>query len=126
MVCRGNRISLYTLNGELLAEETVYEAPDDPILTCMFYEGVNDEWLERDLLFTGHRRGVVNIWSKTIRSGRFELDLVRQLHHVDSNRDDGVNISAGISCVLALPNVVYTGDEMGRVVSSFFSFVVFI
>lgn len=115
MVCRGNRISLYTLNGELLAEETVYEAPDDPILTCMFYEGVNDEWLERDLLFTGHRRGIVNIWSKTIRSGRFELDLVRQLHHVDSNRDDGANISAGISCVLALPNVVYTGDEMGRV-----------
>lgn len=25
---------------------------------------------------------------------------------------------AGISCILALPQVVYTGDEVGRVVSS--------
>jgi hypothetical protein len=52
-----------------------------------------------------------------IRNGRFELELIRQLHHVDNNRDNGANISAGISCILALPHVVYTGDEVGRVVS---------
>jgi hypothetical protein len=59
----------------------------------------------------------VNIWSKTIRGGRFELELIRQLHHTDSSRDTGANITAGISCILALPQVVYTGDEAGRVVS---------
>lgn len=61
VVCRGNRISLYTLNGALLLHQDVYESPDDPILSCVFYEGVSDEWLERELLFTGHRRGIVNV-----------------------------------------------------------------
>lgn len=125
MICRGNRISLYSLNGALLAEEVVYETPDEPILTCVFYEGIDSEWQERDLLFTGHKRGVVSLWSKTIRGGRFELDLIRQLHHVDNSRDDGANIAAGISCILALPNVVYTGDETGRVVSLLPCFPVF-
>lgn len=142
-VCRANRISLYTLNGALLLHQDVYESADDHILTCVFYEGVSDEWLERDLLFTGHRRGVVNvsttslmftqypqqsftkrfslvqIWSKTIQDGRFELELIRQLHHTDPGRENGANISSGISCLLALPHMVYTGDETGRVVSSF-------
>ncbi|KAL2861246.1 Beige/BEACH domain protein [Aspergillus lucknowensis] len=114
-VCRGNRISLYTLNGAMLLEQTVCDSTDDKTLACVFYEGVSDEWQERELLFTGHRRGVVNIWCKIMRNGRFELELIRQLHHIDNNRDNGANISAGISCILALPQVVYTGDEMGRV-----------
>lgn len=118
VICRGNRLSLYTLNGALLVDEVVYEAPDEPILTCTFYDGINNEWCERDLVFTGHKRGVVNVWSKMIRGGGFELELVRQLHHVDNNRDDGANISAGISCILALPSVIYTGDELGKVVST--------
>jgi hypothetical protein len=95
----------------------VCDSGDDHVLSCVFYEGVQNEWLERELVLTGHSRGVVNIWSKTIRAGRFELELIRQLHHTDSSRDTGVNISAGISCILTLPHVVYTGDEAGRVVS---------
>lgn len=59
----------------------------------------------------------LQIWSKIIHHGRFELELIRQLHHVDSHRDNGANISAGISCIMAQPHVVYTGDELGRVVS---------
>lgn len=62
-VCRGNCISLYTLNGALLLRQGIYESADDNILSCVFYEGVSDEWLERELLFTGHRRGVVNVSS---------------------------------------------------------------
>ncbi|EDN02773.1 conserved hypothetical protein [Histoplasma mississippiense (nom. inval.)] len=116
VVCRGNRISLYTLNGDLLLEQAVCEQADDCILSCAFYEGVSSEWLERELLFTGHKRRVVNIWSKTIRNGRFELDLIRQLHHVDNTREDGAsNITAGISCILPLAQSVYTGDEVGQV-----------
>lgn len=60
-ICRGNRISLYTLNGALLTEQTACESSEESILACMFYEGVNNEWLERELLFTGHKRGVVNV-----------------------------------------------------------------
>lgn len=61
MVCRGNRISLFSLNGAILLEQAVCEAADDCILSCAFYEGANNEWLERELLFTGHRRGLVNV-----------------------------------------------------------------
>jgi hypothetical protein len=117
IVCRGKRITMYTLNGELLVDQLVCDSADDHVLSCVFYEGVQNEWLERELVLTGHSRGVVNIWSKTIRGGRFELELIRQLHHTDSSRDNGANISAGISCILALPQVVYIGDETGRVVS---------
>lgn len=115
MVCRGNRISIYTLNGALLLEQDVCESIDDRVMSCVFYEGVDNEWQERELIFTGHRKGVVNIWNKVSRDGRFELELIRQLHHIDNNRDNGANISAGISCILTLPHVVYTGDEAGRV-----------
>lgn len=110
-------MTLYTLNGAVLVDQSVGESPDDRVLSCVFYEGVNNEWLERELVLTGHPRGVVNIWCKTIRADRFELELIRQLHHTDSSRDIGSNIAAGISCIMARPHVVYTGDEAGRVVS---------
>ncbi|KAJ5653278.1 hypothetical protein N7490_000281 [Penicillium lividum] len=115
IVCRGNRITMYTLNGDVLVDQPVCESTDDHVLSCVFYEGVQNEWLERELVLTGHSRGVVNIWAKNIRDGLFELELIRQLHHTDSSRDNGANISVGISCILALPQVVYTGDEAGRV-----------
>lgn len=118
MVCRNGRLSLYTLNGALLLENTVCDMTEDGVLSCAFYDGHSNEWLERELLFTGHRKGLVKVWSKMIRNGRFELDLIRQLHHVDNSRGDGGgNLMAGISCILPLPQVVYTGDEAGRVVS---------
>jgi hypothetical protein len=60
------------------------------------------------------------VWSKVIRGGKFELELVRQLNHVDASREDGGNVTAGISCILPMPQVVYTGDEDGKVVCSFF------
>ncbi|KAJ5992482.1 hypothetical protein N7451_008206 [Penicillium sp. IBT 35674x] len=115
IVCRGNRITMYTLNGDVLIDQPVCESSEDHVLSCVFYEGVQNEWLERELVLTGHSRGVVNIWAKNIHEGLFELELIRQLHHTDNTRDNGANISAGISCILALPQVVYTGDEAGRV-----------
>jgi hypothetical protein len=63
MICRGNRISLYSLNGVLLLDQAVCETAGDCIISCAFYEGVNNEWLERELLFTGHKRGLVNVRS---------------------------------------------------------------
>lgn len=57
------------------------------------------------------------IWNKVIRDGRFELDLIRQLYHIDNWRGERFPM-AGISCILPLPHVVYTGDEYGRVVST--------
>lgn len=61
MVCRNCRISLYTLNGDLILDQAACEQNDDDILSCAFYEGFGNEWLERELLFTGHRKGLVNV-----------------------------------------------------------------
>jgi hypothetical protein len=97
--------------------------PTDYIASCAFYEGTGNEWLERDLVFTGHRRGVVNVWSKAIQSGGAEswtLKPVKRLNHVDQFRNDGVvgNVNAAITCILPMAQIVYTGDEDGKVVSS--------
>lgn len=54
-------VCLYTLNGTLLLERPVCEQSDDNVLSCAFYEGVGNEWLERELFFTGHRKGLVNV-----------------------------------------------------------------
>jgi hypothetical protein len=116
VLCRGSRISMYTLNAELLLNQNAGEREDDVVISCACYEGAGNEWLERDILFTGHRRGVVKVWSKVIRGNSFELELVRQLNHVDASREDGGNVSAGICCILPMPQVVYTGDEDGKVV----------
>ncbi|KAI5288803.1 hypothetical protein KEM54_004847 [Ascosphaera aggregata] len=138
MICRKNRVSLFTLNGQLLLDQEVCEQTDDAVSSCAFYEGANNEWLERELLFTGHRKGVVNVWSKVVRGGKFELDLIQQLHNVDARRGKATAalcatesasaataapastpppavVPAAITCILPMAQMVYTGDEIGRV-----------
>lgn len=63
MLCRGSRLLLYTLNGRLLLDENICDTSeaDDVVTTCAWYEGAGNEWLQRNLIFTGHRRGVVNV-----------------------------------------------------------------
>ncbi|RMZ91036.1 hypothetical protein DV736_g1746, partial [Chaetothyriales sp. CBS 134916] len=115
VLCHGSFVSMYTINGELLLKQDVGDAGGGDIVCCACYEGAGNEWLERDILFTGHRRGVVKVWSKTVRDGRFELELIRQLNHTDQTRGDGGNVSAAISCILPMPQTLYTGDEDGKV-----------
>ncbi len=61
MLCRGRTVSLFTLNGDPILNQGVCHEPDDMITACAFYEGAGNEYLERDLFFTGHKRGVVNV-----------------------------------------------------------------
>lgn len=61
MLCRGSEVSLWTLNGDLMVEQNVYVEGDDTITSCAFYEGSGNEYLERNLIFTGHGKGVVNV-----------------------------------------------------------------
>jgi len=118
IVCHGSWVSIFTLNGGLLVCQDTSErsSAEDNIISVACYEGAGNEWLERDILFTGHKRGVVKVWALTIEDGVFTLELIRQLNHVDSAREDGGNVNAAITCILPQPQVVYTGDEDGRVV----------
>ena len=63
MLCRGPEVSLWTLNGDQILEQNVYVEGDDTISSCAFYEGSGNEYLERNLILTGHKKGVVNVSS---------------------------------------------------------------
>lgn len=54
-------MSLWTLNGDLIVEQNIFVEGDDTMSSCAFYEGTGDEYLERNLIFTGHKKGVVNV-----------------------------------------------------------------
>lgn len=64
MLCRGSEVSIWTLNGSKMLEQNVLVEGDDIISSCAFYEGSGSEFLKRNLIFTGHKRGVVNVRSQ--------------------------------------------------------------
>jgi beige protein homolog 1 len=128
----GRRVRLFALNGKLLLECDVCDEkyPGDYVTSCAWYEGLRGEWVERILLFTGHRNGVVRVWTKSTIQGKWKLELVRQFlptqiqqsrsqssHHVPQEYAGGV---AAVTCILPLARIVYTGDDYGRVVSRIF------
>ncbi|CZR33024.1 putative beige protein homolog [Fusarium proliferatum ET1] len=115
LLCSGPNVILYTLNGTLLLEQNVCFEQDDYIHSCAFYEGAGNEWLDNYLIFTGHKRGRVNVWRRSIVGSRWTLELLRKLDHVDYKNDKGGNTEAGITCISPMPTCVYTGDDDGRV-----------
>jgi WD40 repeat protein len=117
MLCRGQKVVLYTLNGELILDQNVCVDVNDYVYSCAFYEGTGNEWLEEELVFTGHRRGLVNVWRKVVRGGRWVLELVKRL---ENEATEGViaDSQGAVTCILPMAQTVYTGDEDGKVVSS--------
>lgn len=86
MLCRGQKVTLYTLNGDFLLEQNVCEERDDYIASCAWYEGTGNEWIEHDLCFTGQKGGVVNIWRKAVDPlGKWCLELVKRLENGEKN-----------------------------------------
>ncbi len=61
MLGRSRMLSLYTLNGDLILEQDVCAEGDDAVISCAFYEGFGNEYLDRDLIFTGQKKGVANV-----------------------------------------------------------------
>ncbi len=121
MLCSGPNVVLYTLNGDLILDQNVCgnEVHDDYVQSCAFYEGANNEWLENYLVFTGHRKGRVHVWRKVVaKNGRWTLEFLRRLDHVDPKSESGANVDSAMTCITAMPQLVYTGDDDGRVVSS--------
>ncbi|KAG6300878.1 hypothetical protein E4U09_006236 [Claviceps aff. purpurea] len=117
LLCSGPNVLLYSLNGALILDQNVCAEQEDYVQSCAFYEGANSEWLENCLIFTGHSKGRVNIWRKCVSAGKWKLELLRRLDHVDFKSDNNRNTDAGITCITPMPTCVYTGDEDGRVVS---------
>ncbi|KAF2398110.1 beach-domain-containing protein [Trichodelitschia bisporula] len=108
VLCAGREVCVYSLNGALRVRVNVCDpGREDEVLCCAWYEGVKEEWLERNLLVTGHRSGVVKIWHKAVtKEGPWKLQLVRRLE------DGGIG---PVTSVLAVPGGVFAGDDNGRV-----------
>ncbi|KAI0172638.1 beach-domain-containing protein [Hypoxylon sp. FL1284] len=115
MLCSGPNVAMYTINGDLILDQNVCSEHDDYVYSCAFYEGSGNEWLESYLVFTGHRRGRVNIWRRVVQKDKWTLELVRRLDHVDTRTEAGTNTEAAITCITPMPQLVYTGDDDGRV-----------
>ena len=113
----GPNVILLTLNGSIILEQNVCFERDDYVHSCAFYEGAGNEWLENQLIFTGHSKGRVSVWRKGQKNGRWVLEPMRKLDHIDYKSDTGENTEAGITCISPMPTCLYTGDEDGRVVS---------
>jgi beige protein homolog 1 len=118
MLGSGPNLILYTLNGALLLDQNLCKEQDDYIHACAFYEGAGNEWLQNQLIFTGHKRGRVNVWRKCEVNGKWTLELMRRLDHIDLRSETGANTEAAITCITPMPQSVYTGDDDGRVVSN--------
>ncbi|KAJ3939453.1 beige protein-like 1 [Colletotrichum fioriniae] len=115
MLGSGPNVILYTINGTVLIDQNVCAEPDDYVHSCAFYESAGDEWVENCLIFTGHKRGRVNVWKKCVKNGKWVLELLRRLDHTDPRSEVGANYDAGITCITPMPQCVYTGDDDGRV-----------
>jgi len=114
LLCIGAAVQLYTLNGHRLLQQQVSDTADEDVLCATFYEGVGNEWVTSELLFTGHKRGVVKVWQVvTLDDGAWHLQLVK---HLSYGEQVGV-VASGITSVLATERTVFAGDESGRVVS---------
>ena len=61
MICGDSEVWLFTLNGDLILDQNVCVETEDLITSSAFYEGSGNEYLERNLVFTGHSRGIVNV-----------------------------------------------------------------
>lgn len=115
LLLRGPNALLYTLNGHLLVEQKLCDRDDDEILSAAFYEGAGNEYLERELIFTGHALGVTNVWTlTTLSDGSWYMQLVKRLQNIDGSEGLG-RAPAGITSVLPVAKAVYTGDEDGNV-----------
>ncbi|KJZ75824.1 hypothetical protein HIM_04648 [Hirsutella minnesotensis 3608] len=115
LLCSGPNVLLYTINGSLILDQNVCSDRDDYVHSCAFYEGAGNEWLENHLIFTGHSRGRVNIWRKSVQGGKWTLELLRRLDHAGGKVDKRDNTEAGITCIAPMPTCLYTGDDDGRV-----------
>ena len=139
LLASGSEVLLYTLNGHLLLRQRVSDRPEDPVTALAFYEGEGNEYLPRELIFTGHPHGITSAWQlEHLRDGEWKLVLVKRMAHANDMASAVMGVGMGlggtaapssatgatgvpasgkaaITCILPTARAVYTGDEEGNV-----------
>ncbi|ORX90609.1 beach-domain-containing protein [Basidiobolus meristosporus CBS 931.73] len=117
ITCSGPTMKLWTVNGEPIATHSTSPF-NEPILCCAFVEGRNHEWLEEELICTGHRKGLIKIWNTAVnqQEGSGSISLRYTLEH-----EDRLSINKGATSDIIVLNIsshhrtIYSGDSLGRV-----------
>ncbi|OZJ02277.1 hypothetical protein BZG36_05064 [Bifiguratus adelaidae] len=119
MTCSSNMLKIWTINGRLLVSKQV--SLSQSITACHFYEPSSHIYMPEDLVFTGHPKGLVKIWRKTIGTANksadsaFVLELVHELQHTDRLHQDIEHAAIVKLLASSTQRVLYTGDTLGRV-----------
>ncbi|KAL9550165.1 hypothetical protein PS6_005689 [Mucor atramentarius] len=120
ITCSGHIIRVWTVNGDLYLTKSACPSSES-ILSCIYYERKLTEWSSKDLIITGHRRGVVKFWLKHVeidaKTGqhKWSLALVHELRHksrVDGNLDTSDIVALSMS---SSRKTLFTGSKQGQV-----------
>ncbi|KAH9262136.1 hypothetical protein BASA82_000814 [Batrachochytrium salamandrivorans] len=65
LTCCETLLRLWNVNGELMLSKSISLTFLDPVMSCAFYEGRPSESFDSSIIFTGHKKGHVKIWSKS-------------------------------------------------------------
>ncbi|CAJ0639828.1 8424_t:CDS:10 [Entrophospora sp. SA101] len=123
ITCSGSVIRIWTINGDLYVEKSISQFAD-PIQCCIFYEGKHNEWLYEDLIFTGHKKGVIKVWNKSLvpkttsnneqKGLKWDLTLRHQLKH-ENRFGPSTTTNVASLMVSGTQRVLYSGDSSGKV-----------
>jgi len=114
LLSRSRSVKIFTLNGKVLCERDVCDGigEEDRVTSIAWYEAVKQEWVEKILLVTGHKSGVIKIWHKLIDpSGKWALKLIKAIEQPLG--PDGHRVSA--TSLLPVGDKLYSGDDIGRI-----------
>ena len=58
-------IRVWTINGDLYLTKSACPTSES-ILSAVYYEGTLNEWYKNDIVVTGHKKGIIKIWSQEL------------------------------------------------------------
>ncbi|BFZ61549.1 Beige protein-like 1 [Saitoella coloradoensis] len=115
LTCTKAALDLWTINGDHLARHLPGDDRADIVTSCIFYEGISNEHLHRDLLFTGHR-GAIKIWTKELAETGDKWTLT-PLHELKlHNRISNTPITEEVTAILpsGQARTLFVADRLGR------------
>ncbi|KAJ3101503.1 hypothetical protein HDU97_001318 [Phlyctochytrium planicorne] len=66
ITCTDITVSVWSINGDLIASKSVMTPIGDSITTSCFFEGKLPEHFDTGIILTGHKKGTVKIWKKEL------------------------------------------------------------
>lgn len=122
--CSETTLILWTLNGERVLTKAISSMINDSILSCVFFEVKNNEFMDTEYLVTGQRKGGIKLWQKCWASKEkenngnagegWDLRLLKSLN--DQLGEDLTNSNAVVA--LSVPSshrLLLSGDFSGKV-----------